>query len=179
MPEPRGLTIIHTGDGKGKTTAALGLALRAAGHGERVLIRQFIKGRWTPGEVKALERLGESVDLQALGRGFVRQDTLGPQEWREEQRAAREALARVGEEIQTAGAFMVILDEVLCLVKYGLVPEQEVLALVRARPAGTHLVLTGRGATPALIEAADLVTEMLCRKHPYQDGVKAQAGVEY
>lgn len=174
----RGLVILNTGSGKGKTTAALGMALRAIGSGMKVMVRQFIKGAWVPGEVKVASKLDGLLDIRALGDGFLKKDASA------EERAAMQVnvcalFAEVCEEIYNTDAALVILDEVLYCVHYGLLPESAVLDLIARKKPDMHLILTGRGATPALIDAADLVTEMQPVKHPYEQGIRAQRGIEF
>lgn len=178
--EPRGLVVVNTGDGKGKTTAALGLAVRAAGNGLRVLIIQFIKGRWKTGETKSLEALAPGLQLVRMGMGFTidrLRDSRIPMEEHEE--AAAKAFERAREVVLADEYDMIVLDELLGSIKAGLVMLDDVLALIRDKPARLHLVMTGRGAPPALIDAADLVTEMTMIKHPFQQGIKAQRGIEF
>ncbi|MCC6177738.1 MAG: cob(I)yrinic acid a,c-diamide adenosyltransferase [Chloroflexi bacterium] len=178
--EPRGLVIVNTGDGKGKTTAALGLTLRAAGNGFRVLVIQFIKGRWKTGETKAIEALAPNVQLVRMGMGFTIErlrDRRIPMEEHEE--AASRAFERAREVVLSGEYDMVVLDEILGSIKAGLVSLDDVLALIKDKPSRLHLVLTGRGAPPELIEAADLVTEMRAVKHPYTQGIPAQRGIEF
>jgi cob(I)alamin adenosyltransferase len=175
-----GLVIVNTGNGKGKTTAALGLALRAAGHRMRVLIVQFIKGAWKTGESQALPLLAPQVDLYRMGRGFTI-DRLRDRRVSDEEhaQAAQEALAFAREQVAAGAYQVVILDEVLGSIKAGLVSLEQVLDVVRAKPESVHLVLTGRNAPSELIEVADLVTEMQPIKHPYQQGIMAQRGIEF
>ncbi|MGQ9513391.1 cob(I)yrinic acid a,c-diamide adenosyltransferase [Thermodesulfitimonas sp.] len=170
----QGLVMVFTGDGKGKTTAALGMALRAWGHGMRVFIVQFVKSdRVKTGERLAAARLGERFVIETLGEGFVSPaDDLA----RHREAAAR-ALAAAREAL-TSGYDLVVLDEITHALRHGLVSEEAVLELIAAKPA-VHLVLTGRDAPPALIARADLVTEMRAVKHHYTAGVPAQKGVEY
>ena len=169
----RGLTILYTGNGKGKTTASMGQVLRAVGHGFKVCIVQFIKGKWATGEAKACAAL-DGVEFYAMGTGFT---------WREEpqetKRAAEAGWALAEEKVMGGGYDLVVLDELTYLIDYRLVDESRILDLIRTRPAHVHLVISGRGASPALVEVADLVTEMLEIKHPYHLGVKAQAGIEF
>lgn len=173
-----GLILVHTGDGKGKTTAGLGLALRAWGSGLRVLILQFIKGGWKYGELEAIERLGRldgRIAIQPLGLGLMRQN-----EDREKHiRAAREALKMAEAALTSGGYDLVILDEINYAVKFGLITIEEVMELLDRKPEELHVLLTGRDAPAELIERADLVTEMKLIKHPYQQGVKAQPGIEF
>ena len=179
--QPRGIVIVHTGDGKGKTTAALGLAMRAWGEGLSVLILQFIKGGWKYGELKAIEALAESdaggtIEVHQTGKGFTRKGNVDEAEHKQ---AAQEALAEARAAI-TGGAWdLVILDEINYAVKFGLLDVHDVLSLLDARPPALHLVLTGRNAAPELIARADLVTEMHLVKHPFQQGIKAQKGIEF
>jgi cob(I)alamin adenosyltransferase len=170
---PRGLVIVFTGDGKGKTTAALGLAMRAAGHGLRIAFLQFIKAD-AVGEHTAAERLAPELEIVRLGRGFV----VGPPT-PEHLAAAREAMDRVRQCLRGSGHDMVVADEILDAVGLKLITPEEVEALLSDRSPAVHLVLTGRGAWPGLIERADLVTEMRSVKHPFERGVGAQEGIEF
>ena len=176
--ETKGLILVHTGDGKGKTTAGLGLALRAWGSGLRVLILQFIKGGWKYGELEAIERLGQldgRIEIRPLGFGLMRSD-----EDREKHiRAAAKALQE-SERMMVSGQYdLIIFDEINYAVKFGLISLDDVLALLDKKPEKLHVLLTGRDARPELIERADLVTEMKLVKHPYQQGIKAQQGIEF
>ena len=174
--EKTGLVIVHTGDGKGKTTAALGLAMRAWGDGLRILILQFIKGGWKYGELAAIAQLGERIEVHQCGHGFTQQagsDAVRDQE------AAAAALQRAREAMKSGRWDMLILDEINYAVKFGLLDETDILQRVDEKPPEMHLVLTGRDARPSVIEAADLVTEMRLIKHPYQKGIKAQKGIEF
>lgn len=177
--EKKGLILVHTGDGKGKTTAALGLAMRAWGDGLHVLILQFIKGGWQYGELKALQALQQvdnRIDIEQCGLGFTQRDAKTATIHKE---AAQKALLHAREEMLTGTWDMIILDEINYAIKFGLLEEQAVLSLLSAKPAALHLVLTGRDARPAIIAAADLVTEMKLIKHPFQQGIKAQQGIEF
>lgn len=175
---PRGLLAVYTGDGKGKTTAALGLCVRAVGYGHRVAIIQFIKGSWHYGELDGIRRLAPEVSLEAMGKGFV--GILDDQLPREEHvAAARATLEEAHRVIQSAVHRIVILDEVNVALQLGLVSTSEVLNVVKDRPAAMHVVCTGRGAPPELVELADLVTEMREVKHPFQKGLKAQRGFDF
>ena len=169
-----GLIIINTGDGKGKTTAALGLALRALGHGMRVAMIQFIKSDARTGEHRMAERLGPSFTLKAMGVGFVFD------EWSEQDiAAAREAWDTARDITLSGDADVVILDEITYCIREDIIPVAELLDLLARRPAGMHVVLTGRDAPPELLEVADLVTDMQCTKHPFAAGIRAQRGVEF
>ena len=172
----KGLLMVHTGAGKGKSTAAFGLALRALGHGWRVGVVQFGKGAWMSGERRMLESLGaERVEWHTLGEGFT---------WETQDRARDEAAARrAWEKAQALMAQpdlrLLILDEFNIALRYEHLPLDEVLATLRERRPDLHVVVTGRNAKPELIAAADLVTEMTLVKHHFADGVKAQAGIEF
>ncbi|SBW08266.1 Cob(I)yrinic acid a,c-diamide adenosyltransferase [uncultured Alphaproteobacteria bacterium] len=173
----KGLVIVHTGAGKGKTTAAIGMALRIVGHGGRVGILQFIKGsgNWDTAERRALESFGEQVAFRIMGEGF----TWETQD-RERDLAACAAAWEVARSWIAGGGFdMVILDELNIALRYDYLDLADVLATLAAKPADLHVVITGRNAPDALIAAADLVTEMTMVKHPFRAGVKAQAGVEF
>jgi len=171
----RGLLIVFTGNGKGKTTAALGMALRAAGHGMRSLILQFIKGGWRYGELDALQRFPE-ITIQPLGTGF----TWKKESLEEDRRLAEEGWERAVVAIGEGLYDLIVLDELNIVLHYGLLPVERVLEVLRHRPPALHVVVTGRNAPPALLDMADLVTDMQQVKHPYHDqGVKAQKGVEF
>ncbi len=177
MPEPQGLIIVHTGNGKGKTTAALGMGLRAWGQGLRVCVVQFIKGNWKYGELQAAEKLGPNFVIRQMGEGFVKNakgDKLA------EHQAAAEAALAAAEQVIVSGEWdMIILDEINYAVKFGLIPVEKVLELLALKSASLHLILTGRDANPLLIEKADLVTEMKEIKHHHKQGIKAQKGIEF
>lgn len=172
----QGLVIVHTGNGKGKTTAALGLALRAVGQGLKVFMVQFIKGSWKYGELRAPEFL-PGFEIRPMGRGFV--DLGNPETNPEDVALARETFGAAREKVLSGAYDVVILDEVNYAVSYGLVDVGSVLQLIREKPPGVHLVLTGRDARPEVVEEADLVTEMREVKHPFHKGVKAQKGIEF
>ena len=180
---PRGLIVVYTGDGKGKTTAALGMVLRALGHGWRVLVIQFFKGDWPVvfGEVEMAKRLAPQLEIVQLGKGFVK--SMGDHKpFAEHLAAANEAL-RVAKERIASGAYeLIVLDEIIYAIDYAgvqLVSLEDVRGLVEAKPPALHLVLTGRNAPQALIDRADLVTEMREIKHPWQQKIPAQAGIDY
>ncbi len=177
----KGLLIVHTGTGKGKSTAAFGLALRALGNGMRVGVVQFVKGAWSTGERPMLEGFGEQLDMRVVGEGFT---------WETQDRARDVAAAEAGwaaaqEMLEGARAEppkydMLILDELNIVLRYDYLPLAEVVAALSNRPRDLHVVVTGRNAKPELIEAADLVTEMTLIKHPFREqGVKAQKGIEF
>ncbi len=171
---PRKCVQIYTGDGKGKTTAAMGLALRALGRGWKVLLIQFLKPPGGSGEAGVCLRLPGFESMQFGGRAFVRSDPPDPADRERAAQGLNAAVQRMGE-----GWDMVILDEILQAVSLGLIGEEQVLDLIRNRCDSIELILTGRGATAALIAAADLVTEMVEVKHPYGKGMPARPGIEY
>lgn len=171
----KGLLIVHTGPGKGKTTAALGMVLRALGHGFKVGIVQFIKGARDSGERRALEAFGDRVLVKALGEGFTWETQDRERDIAATVRAWQEAAAMIAD----PEFGLVVLDEINVALRYGYLDLAEVLGVLAARPEGSHVVLTGRGAKEELIAAADLVTEMTLVKHPFREGVKAQAGIEF
>ncbi|OFX09647.1 MAG: cob(I)yrinic acid a,c-diamide adenosyltransferase [Alphaproteobacteria bacterium RIFOXYD12_FULL_60_8] len=171
----RGLLVVHTGPGKGKTTAALGMALRCVGHGFKVAIIQFIKGAMDSAERRALAAFGDLVSVQALGEGF----TWETQDREKDEAAVRAAWAEAKKHLSDPLIRMVILDELNIALRYAYMPLEDVLEALAARPDGQHVVITGRGAPEELIARADLVTEMSLIKHPFRSGVKAQAGVEF
>ncbi len=172
----KGLVLVFTGDGKGKTTAALGLALRTLGHGDQVAVVQFIKGGWQPGEAKALELFGEALHWHALGEGF----TWETQDRERDRQLVQQAWEQSLVYLADASRKLVVLDEVNVALKLGYLGIEQVLAGLDLRPELTHVVLTGRGAPPQLLERADLVTEMKLVRHPFREqGVKAQRGIEF
>ncbi len=176
----RGLVLVFTGSGKGKSTAAFGLALRAAGNKFPVRVIQFIKGSWKTGEREAIKAHIPEIEVDVGGKGFTIERLRDPKIPMPEHQLAARAAFEMAMEAVTSGRYkMVVLDEILYSVKGGLVSEQEVLDLIKSRPEELHLVLTGRGATPAVIEAADLVTEMREVKHHYKAGIPAQRGIEF
>ncbi len=183
MSARRGLVIVYTGDGKGKTTAALGCALRALGQGWRVLVLQFFKGDWPVrfGELEMATRLAPQLEVRHVGKGFVK--CMGDRKPLEEHlAAAREALRQAREAIASGAYDLIILDEIIYAIDYAqvrLVGLDDVLGLLDAKPPTLHLILTGRNAPQALIDRADLVTEMREVKHPYQQGIPAQVGIDY
>lgn len=171
--ERRGLTILYTGHGKGKTTASMGQVMRAAGQGLNVCVIQFIKGAWLTGEAKTCADMPR-VEFHSVGSGFTWKES--PQETKQ---AATEGWALAEEKVMSGAYDLVVLDELTYLINYQLVAESSILTLIRNRPKHVHLVITGRDASSSLIAAADLVTEMKEVKHPYALGVKAQSGIEF
>jgi cob(I)alamin adenosyltransferase len=171
----KGLIIIHTGKGKGKSTAAMGLAVRAVGNGMRVGIVQFVKGVWKTGERDVLAKFPELVTIKAMGEGF----TWETQDRRRDVEAARTAWAAATAMMADKSYKMVILDELNIVLRYGYLEIDDVIATLKAKPEMLHVVVTGRNAKDELIEIADLVTEMTMVKHPFRSGIKAQAGVEF
>ncbi len=177
----KGLLIVHTGKGKGKSTAAFGLAIRAMGNGMRVGVVQFVKGKWETGERVVLEKFPDLVEIRTMGEGFT---------WDTQDRARDISAAQAAWEASKAmieacrGADpkydLVVLDELNIVLRYDYLPLDEVVAVLADRPPDLHVVVTGRNAKPALIEAADLVTEMTLVKHPFREqNVKAQKGIEF
>ena len=172
----KGLVLVFTGHGKGKTTAALGLVLRTLGHGERVAIVQFIKGGWEPGEARALRTFGDQVQWHALGEGF----TWETQDRARDQQLVEQAWQTSLSYLRDASVRLVVLDEINVAMKLGYIEADTVIAGLEERPPLTHVALTGRGAPEPLVKRADLVTEMTLIHHPFREqGVKAQAGIEF
>jgi cob(I)alamin adenosyltransferase len=171
----KGLLMVHTGPGKGKSTAAFGLALRMIGRGHPVGVVQFIKGAWTTGERDAFSRFGDLIEWHAMGEGF----TWETQDRARDIAAAERAWQRAMEMMQRPGLGLLVLDELNIALRYDYLDETAVLAGLAARPPGLHVVVTGRNARPALIAAADLVTEMTLVKHHFAAGVRAQEGIEF
>lgn len=171
----KGLLIVNTGSGKGKSTAAFGLALRMLGYGRRVVVVQFIKGAWHTGERKALERFEDLVEWHALGEGF----TWETQDKARDIAACQRAWHVAQQALANPDVGLVILDELNIALRYDYLPMEQVLADIAARPASLHVAVTGRNAKEAMLEAADLVTEMTVVKHHFKAGVKAQEGIEF
>jgi cob(I)alamin adenosyltransferase len=178
QPESRkGLILINTGPGKGKTTAALGTGLRAAGCGMKVLMLQFIKGSWHYGELDGVLPFGENFILKQMGRGFVK--VGGAETDPEDLRLVEEAWEEARLAILSGDWDLVILDEINYAIGYGMLDPEKVAATLLERPEMVHVILTGRNAHPRLVEIADTVTEMREVKHAYQKGILAQRGIEY
>ncbi len=172
----KGLIIVHTGDGKGKSTAAFGLALRAAGNKMNVFIMQFMKGQWKAGERKAFEKLAPYVEVIPMGDGF----TWDTENVEQDKATARKAFEIVKEKLLSDKYQMVIFEEINYVLHYQFFPEDEFLELLKNKPEMTHVVCTGRNASEKLIEMADLVTEMKMLKHPFKEqGIPAQKGIEF
>ncbi|MCI4589365.1 cob(I)yrinic acid a,c-diamide adenosyltransferase [Sphingobium sp. BYY-5] len=172
----KGLLIVHTGTGKGKTSAALGMVVRAIGHGMKVGIVQFVKGAMTTGEKAVFDRFPDQVEFKAMGEGF----TWNTQDRTRDIAVAREAWEEVKRMIADPSYQMVLADELNIVLRYDYLPLDEVLAVLAAKPPLTHVIVTGRNAQPALVEAADLVTDMTLVKHPFREqNVKAQPGIEF
>jgi cob(I)alamin adenosyltransferase len=171
----RGLLIVHTGKGKGKSTAAFGMVFRHVGHGFKSAVIQFVKGSWGTGERTVLEKFPDLVTIKAMGEGFT---------WETQDRDRDVAHAREGWEeakrlIADPSFKLVMLDELNIVLRYDYLPLDEVLQFLATRPSDKHIIITGRNANERLIEMADLVTEMEMIKHPFRSGVKAQAGIEF
>lgn len=171
----KGLIIVHTGKGKGKTTAALGMICRAIGHGYKVALIQFIKGAMATGEKVVFDAFPDQVEMRPMGEGFT---------WDTQNKERDIATARVAWEAAKARIMdpawkMVVCDELNIVLRYDYLPVEEVIEALKAKPADTHVIITGRNAPDALIEVADLVTEMEMIKHPFRSGVKAQPGIEF
>ncbi|MEE4359166.1 MAG: cob(I)yrinic acid a,c-diamide adenosyltransferase [Desulfococcaceae bacterium] len=171
----KNLLLIHTGNGKGKTTAALGLAFRALGHGHRVCMIQFIKGNRKCGEAETAAKFQDMMEFHVKGRGFTwKSDDLS-----KDTSLAKEAWELAKEKILSRKYRLVILDEMTYLIAYNMLSEKEVLDFLQKRPEDVHIVITGRNASAGLMEAADMVTEMQSVKHHYTSGVKARKGIEF
>lgn len=171
----KGLLIVNTGPGKGKSTAAFGLILRALGHGWRIGVVQFIKGAWSTGERRALEAFGDQVSWHSMGEGF----TWETQDKARDIAAAERAFAKARELMADPEIRLLMLDELNIALRYDYLPLAEVVETLKQRRPDLHIVVTGRNAKPELIEAADLVTEMTLVKHHFAAGVKAQEGIEF
>lgn len=170
----KGLIIIFTGEGKGKTTAALGMALRGAGHHQKTVMIQFLKGAWKYGELDAVENL-EGLTILPMGAGFICKE--GVKE--EDKKMVGKAWEICKEKIEAGEYDTVIMDEINYVIHYGLLPLDDVVRFLKNKPEHVHVVLTGREAKPELVEIADLVTEMKKIKHPYDKGIQAQKGIEF
>ncbi|GAA5541045.1 MULTISPECIES: cob(I)yrinic acid a,c-diamide adenosyltransferase [Brucella/Ochrobactrum group] len=173
--EEKGLVIVHTGKGKGKSTAGFGMVFRALGHGMKIGVVQFVKGSWDTGERWVLEKFPDQVTISALGEGFT---------WETQDRSRDIAMARGAWEqakamIMDEEIDMVLCDELNIVLRYDYLPVEEIIEVLKAKPEMKHVIVTGRNAKDELIEVADLVTEMEMIKHPFRSGVKAQKGIEF
>ncbi len=175
--QERGYVVILTGDGKGKTTSALGMAMRAAGHGTKVIMLQFLKGTWRYGELGTAKRLEPDFILRPLGSGFIHVNPDNPDP--SDVRTALKAWEECKQALFSGNYGMLILDEINNAVSYGLLPVDDILEALARRPQAVHVILTGRDAHPRLMEIADLVTEVKEIKHPYRQGASARKGIEY
>jgi cob(I)alamin adenosyltransferase len=174
----KGLVIVYTGNGKGKTTAALGMALRAVGYNHKICLIQFIKGSWPYGEMESAKRLEPELELIIAGKGFVGIiDDKSPRE--EHVKVAKEAIQISKEKINSGNYNIVILDEVNYAINLNLIDVNDVLELIKSKPENLNLVLTGNHAKNEIIESADLVTEMKEIKHPFKSGIKAKKGIDF
>jgi cob(I)alamin adenosyltransferase len=173
----KGLIIVHTGAGKGKTTAAMGTALRAVGNGLKVLMLQFLKGSWHYGELDAVQAFGDNFVMKQMGRGFVK--VGGAETDPEDVKMVGEAWAEAEAAIRSGQWDLVILDEINYAISYGMLDPAKVVAALQQKPEQVHVILTGRNAHPTIVELADTVTEMKQVKHAYEKGVMAQRGIEY
>ena len=173
----RGLIIVNTGPGKGKTTAAMGTGLRAAGNGMKVLMLQFLKGSWHYGELDAVKQFGDKFVMKQMGRGFVKVGTGKPDP--EDVRMVEEAWAEGEAEMLSGQWDLVILDEINYAISYGMLDAAHVVGALQRKPEMLHVILTGRNAHPTIVDLADTVTEMRQIKHAYDKGIMAQKGIEY
>src|SRR5262245_32677579 len=173
MNSQRGLLLVNTGNGKGKSTAAFGVALRAVGQGLSVSIIQFIKGKWKTGELQAAERLG--LELMTMGKGF----TWESKNLEEDKALMRQAWSVAFEKILSGNYDLIILDEINYVLGYGYIPVDDVIRTLQSRPPHVHVVLTGRNAPEEVVSVADCVTEMREIKHPYRSGIPAQKGIDF
>jgi len=173
----KGLIIVNTGPGKGKTTAAMGTALRAVGQGMKVLMLQFLKGSWHYGELDAVQAFGDRFVMKQMGRGFVK--VGGAETDPEDIRMVEQAWAEAEKAILSGEWDLVILDEINYAISYGMLDPAKVAAALKKRPEMVHVILTGRNAHPTIVDLADTVTEMRQVKHAYEKGVEAQRGIEY
>jgi len=172
------LVIVYTGSGKGKTTAAIGMAVRAAGYNQKSIIIQFIKGTWKTGETQSLKKPSSQIEIISAGQGFVK--ILNDHKpFSEHLQAAQAALKLARQAVRSPKYHIVILDEINYAVKGGLISVKDVLDLIKRKLPSTHLVLTGNYASPRIIQKADLVTEMKEIKHPFHKGIKAKKGIDY
>ena len=179
--EERGLILVNTGNGKGKTTAALGVVLRAVGQGFKVLILQFIKSGNGYGELSGLAKLGDQVEIRSMGKGFIyyKRDEVGEAELSRHKEAAQVAWRTLVEEVNSDKWDLIVMDEINNAINYELIDVNSVVEMLKNKPKRLHVVLTGRYAKPEIIDMADTVTEMKVVKHAYEKGIKAAKGIEF
>ena len=170
-----GLIIVHTGKGKGKSTAAFGMVCRAIGHGMKVGVIQFVKGKWETGEKKILEAFSDQVTVHTMGEGF----TWDTQDLKRDVAAADAAWQQAKRMMQDPSYSMILMDELNIVLRYDYLPIDEIVETVKNKREDLHIIITGRNAKDSLLEIADLVTEMTMIKHPFRSGFKAQAGIEF
>jgi len=173
--QKKGLVLVHTGAGKGKSTAAFGTALRSLGRGYKVAMVQFIKGKWKTGEVEAAKKFGDQFTILTMGEGF----TWDTQNLEKDVQTAQKAWEACKKFLHDSEHELVIFDEINYVMKYNFLDGKVIAEELKRKPALKHVILTGNGAPAEIIELADLVTEMKCIKHPYEQGIKAQPGIEY
>ncbi len=171
----KGLVFVHTGDGKGKSTAAFGMALRMMGHGKRVAIVQFIKGDWKTGESNFFKNCKDQCELSSMGDGF----TWDTQNLEQDIKTAQKTWKKCRDVLRDKSLDLVIFDEINCVLKYNFLSVEEVASELQKKPEKKHVVLTGRNAPQEIMDLADLVSEMKCVKHPYESGIKAQIGIDF
>jgi cob(I)alamin adenosyltransferase len=173
----KGLIMVNTGPGKGKTTAAMGTALRAVGNGLKVLMLQFLKGSWHYGELDAVKAFGDTFVMKQMGRGFVK--VGGAETDPEDIKMVEDCWQEAAEAILSGDWDLVVLDEINYAISYKMLDPEKVVEVLRRKPEMVHVILTGRNAHPTIVELADTVTEMREVKHAYQKGIEAQRGIEY
>jgi cob(I)alamin adenosyltransferase len=178
-PECKGLILINTGSGKGKTTAAIGCALRSAGHKQKVLILQYIKGTMKTGELKSIEQLKPYIEIFQLGKGFIKYKEGKPFITEDDKKDAKQAYEFSIKKLKNGTYDLIILDEIINLLNFGLISSDEVKKIIYCRPEGSSVILTGSNAPIELIELADTVTEMKEIKHAFQKGINAKKGIEF
>jgi len=179
ISQASGLVLINTGGGKGKTTAAIGCALRSAGHKQKVLILQYIKGSMNTGELESIELLKPYIEIFQTGKGFIQYKEGKPFITDEDKKDARAAYEFSIKKIESGSYDLIILDEIINLLNFGLITFEEIKKIIFSRPEGSSIILTGSNASPELIELADTVTEMKEIKHAFQKGIYAKKGIEY
>lgn len=173
--EKKGLILVHTGDGKGKSTAAFGMALRMMGHGKRVAIVQFIKGDWKTGESNFFKNYKDQCELYSMGDGF----TWDTQNLKQDIKTAQNTWRKCCAVLHEDSFDLVVFDEINCVLNYNFLPVDEVVSELQKKPEKKHVVLTGRNAPQKIMDLANLVSEMKCVKHPYESGIKAQIGIDF